>query len=210
MSELVKNWEAVLNKVFPSGVPSQASWSNSANINGVLSDIGALNTAHMFFPDGGGEDLTGSTSKKGEIELHSGDPSHGAYIIKASSLEFHCLHGKTLSAYFMLNLSPISNESKFPDSANDYREEFGESSGQTYTLNEFNSNTDRNGDDLPRDTRRIARFWGGGKIAIFAKAAPYNNQQFTNSAFGFDAYDAYHMKTAEFQKVIQKITEIYK
>jgi len=207
-NELRGNWEHALLRVFPNGIPVQASWTETDEIARVLSAIGAPNTGHMFFPGGGGEDLTGAApSQAGLIELHSGDWKAGAYVVQAASLEFSCPFGQTLAAHFMLHLSPISRQPRFSSSSDEYQEEFGEAGGRTYSFEEYTASIDRNGNDLPANTRRIVRYWGGGKIAVFAKASPYNDQHVTNRAFGFDAYDGYHMDAQKFDVVVQKLAE---
>lgn len=207
-NELADNWEHALKRTFPSGIPAQASWTQTGDIAKTLASIAAANTGHMFFPDGGGEDLTGvKATQAGLIELHAGDARDGTYVVKIDTLEFRRPLEQSLVAYFMLNLSPISTQAQFAESSNEYREEFAEAGTRTYTFSEFMEGRAHDGASLPAETRRINRFWGGGKIAIFAKASPYNDQQVTNRAFGFDAYEAYHLKDAEFSLAVKQLAQ---
>lgn len=203
---LVANWDAALQRAFPNAIPTEASWTQTSEIAKILRSISAPNTGHMFFPEGGGQDLTGvEPTPEGNIELHSGDPTKGAYVVKADSLRFCVPHKQPLMAYFLLKLSPLSRQPVFAASSNTYREEFAEIGGHTYTFDEFMSGIDGNGEDIPDNARRIMRYWNGGLIAVFAKASPYNDQQVTSRAFGFDAYEAYHMNAQEFEPAVWKL-----
>lgn len=198
--ELKKNWQDALTRVFPNGVPDHASWAEKAQIIQILKAIGAKNTGHMFYPGGGGDDLTGASSIKDLVDLHSGDPSHGVTRVSVASLEFTCPEGQTEMAYFQLNLAPISGKPEFKES-DEFREEFGEGKQRTYTVGECDAGVDRAGNDLPNGVRRVVRYWAGGKFVVFSKASPYNDHGVTRK-LGFDAYDAYHMDDAAFQETV--------
>lgn len=205
---LALNWQAALRKVFPSGVPDAASWTDKHAIAGVLAAIARPSTGHMFYPDHGGDDLVSaisSTQSDDWVELHSDDTDNWPHIVRPASLAFVCPHNCEWMAHFLLKSADISSEPEFPDSASEYFEEYAEaSSGKRFTLSQWNNDDDGNGGSLPPDTRRVLKYWKAGTIAIFAKCSPYNQI----SLPGFDAYSAVHLDEPRFASVVSKLTEL--
>ena len=102
----MKEWELVLQNVFPNGIPEFSKWTNHNEIIKVLNKLGSYdNSNHLFYPNGGGLDLEGS-SKSYEtrcIEIRTGHNE----IISPKSLTFHSFPNLDWS-YFRIELNQIS------------------------------------------------------------------------------------------------------
>lgn len=99
---VINNWNATLNKMFPSGVPKYAVWNDVVVISKVLEKLSAKNTNHIFFPNGGGQDLSRAVLKdalKLKIIINAGLEQQ----IKPMRLSFHSFANLEWS-YFRIQL----------------------------------------------------------------------------------------------------------
>jgi hypothetical protein len=189
-------WAEVLNGVFPSGIPITAKWESISDIINILNLIGKVEYSnHLFFPSGGGDDLSGAdiSQEFDCLELCFGSPQ-GAKILKAKQLSFELIENDISFSYFRLetkNLSPSSiNEVSTEDNCK--YEELTELEPGIYTkLRAWMDGyylEDGEMLNLPSSARRITRYLNGSFV-ILPKSSLYNQIGST--------YDARHNNMSE-------------
>ena len=198
-------WESFLEELFPNNIPETITWNNKAEIISVLNKIGIEpNLAHLFFPDGGGSDLTGASNsyEAGCIELHC---DRVAYIVKPDSLIFESFGNKYEWAYFRLEVLDLEPSGVYNSNIS-HSEELVELSPKNYASrivwDQGFIEYDENGDEisLPKTARLVFRILDGSFV-IFAKGSFYNRTH--------ESYDAMHneMTSDEFKKKIYEMKE---
>jgi serine/threonine-protein kinase len=180
----LREWNSVLNRLFPDSIPKVATWERLDDIVTVLtliSSVPSLN--HLFYPHGGGNDLTGCTNayEDGCLELKFGSISE---IIKPTSLTFNSCDKDNLEwAYFRIEtgrLDPVLNNEKGRT-----REELCELTPGQYVERSFWDmgylGYDGAGNEmrLPASARPVTRNFEGSYV-IFAKGSVYNKTPSTN------------------------------
>jgi serine/threonine-protein kinase len=205
VKEGMERWNEIINKLFPVSVPKSMEWSTVKDISVVLNLIGQVpNTNHIFCPDGGGFDLTGSaiSVESGCIELKS---DGSTTIIKPRRLTFHAINSDPNWHYFYLETNTLS-----PSGVYDYddtdsliqrtSEEVCELAPGDYVERSIWDygyfGSDENGDPLPlsNSARPIIREFTGS-FAVFGKYSYYNQDNSTYDGrhnklgpIGFDQY----------------------
>ncbi|MCW0197378.1 protein kinase [Sphingopyxis sp.] len=194
----LSEWTEIQNRLFPSGAPQSATWTDIDSICSVLRLAGqneSLN--HMFFPDGGGMTMSGvSRSADAElIELKTGFLT----ILKPLKLTFESFAAGSQWNYFRLEATPLAatgTEGAYVRESG-YSEEVWELSPGRYAGldawddGEFLDDPDAHG------ARRLHRMLKGSFV-IFSTSSPYNRTSST--------YDARHEKMSEidFREYMQK------
>lgn len=166
-------WQEIRELLFPSYIPSHAEWLDIDDMVSVLNLVGQYDSLnHLFFPDGGGLDLTGASRsyERGCIELHFGEL---VYIVKPKRLLYEYIEKTCEWNYFYLELNQL--DAVTADLPSEYyAEELCEmASGEYYPLDVL-KNMSR--DDYDRiKPRRIVRYLRGSLVA-FHKDSIYNNE----------------------------------
>lgn len=107
-SRNLTEWLELLNSIFPTGEPSNASWTNINSICAVLNKVcSSKSLNHMFYPTGGGNTLIGvSKAEESEmIALHICEKS--AEIMKPKKLTYESFGADPQWNYFRLELENI-------------------------------------------------------------------------------------------------------
>lgn len=192
-------WKWFLNKIFPVGTPKRAEWKTQddiVNILLLLSKNSSLN--HMFYPDGGGNDLSGvsKASESGLIALHIDEES--AELIKPLKLCFESFGLSSEWNYFWLEADNISSIG-VPNCMrpNGFAEDLTEISPGFYGSIGCWQNNGFNGEPLPEGARCVTRY-SKGAFVFFCKRSTYNLNPST--------YDGRHFKMGEekFREYIEK------
>lgn len=200
-SSSAHTWLALQQTLFPVAVPSHASWEKVEDVTNILTAVattGWLN--HMFFPDGGGADLTSvaKAPEDGYIELRCDDDD--VSVVKPGRLFFESCGAAAEWAYFFLEVSPCSPVDPKRSSVDGcYVEHLAEVPGRGYV---GSADLLEEADDagLPEGSRAVARYWRGSFV-FFQKSSTYNTALRTAD---FDVYAAPHaqMSAAEFREVV--------
>lgn len=164
-------WKEVQEQLFPSYVPSHAEWTDKEDMISVLNLLGQYNSLnHLFFPDGGGLDLTGASSSYEQdcIELHFGE---FVYIIKPKRLLYEYVDKTCEWNYFYIDLGEMDAITQVL-SPTCFCEEFCEVAPREYHPLELFNEMPLN--DLRRiKPRHIVRYLKGSMVA-FNKDSIYN------------------------------------
>lgn len=180
-------WIDVQRKLFPVLAPCRATWTSLNDIVTVLNLIGERsNMNHLFFPSGGGLDLTGarlSTREVGCIELLT---DGYVSILRPKSLQFESFGYDYEWDYFRLEASELEPSGVYPDlDRND--EELTEIGGEFYAPRHHWDSGYFEHKSLPEGSRSVSRYFRGSFV-IFGKESIYNHTSGT--------YDARHDKVS--------------
>lgn len=194
-------WEQMLAGIFPISMPSTASWTRHQDMVAVLNHVSATkNLNHLFFPRGGGLDLTGAAISldRGCIDLNFG-PSTS--IAKPNRLSCEIFPDNMEYSYFRIDCDYLAPSGIYDQLAFDH-EELVQLDDGTYLDRSFwdrgYMSHDPDGNEVPfPKTARIVTRSMKGSFVIFCKASTYNADRST--------YDARHSKvsTAEFREYIE-------
>lgn len=201
----LKEWKNFLLNLFANKIPQSKTWNNKTEIIKILNTIGEKpNLTHLFFPNGGGLDLTGAKNSAEDncIELLF---DRLAYIVKPDYLSFEYFGDEYEWAYFRLETLELKPSGIYKELIYNF-EELTELNPKNYVdryiWDQGFIEYDENGDEkpLPKTARVITRLFNGA-LVIFAKGSIYNR---TN-----ESYDAWHnkMEPAEFRKHIEDAIE---
>lgn len=198
----IAEWDSLLNKLFPSGIPETAFWDNESEIIETLNAIGeGGHVVHLFFPSGGGLDLSGAemANEAGCIEIVT---EGSGTIVKPDRLIFESYPGQPNDwSYFRLEtkeLQPISERFSMVSGLHEalvLRTDGQYDDVGHYAFYEPEYNPELIG------CRRIARY-SKSAFVMFAKSSPYNNIP--------DTYDGRHnkMNSVEFREYISKMLNL--
>jgi serine/threonine-protein kinase len=191
----MKEWALILENIFPNGIPEYSKWTNLEQIKKVLNKLGSFdNSNHMFYPEGGGLDLAGSSNSNETncIEIKTAFNE----IISPKSLTFHSFENIE-SSYFRIELNQIP-QTKVYDYENEYSEELCEISPLEYISREHWDEHRYDDEPLPPDSRLVMRRLKG-TLVIFGKMSAYNSHRST--------YDGRHndYSDEDFRKYIETI-----
>lgn len=118
-------WVEINHKIFPLHEPDHAEWSDMGRMVGILNILGTYDSLnHLFFPNGGGLDLTGARLSKvpQSIELEFGGL---VFEAQPKKLVYERISEDFQWSYFRLELKEI--EPQFEQFVVDpYMEEYGE------------------------------------------------------------------------------------
>jgi hypothetical protein len=184
-------WLDLQQTLFPVAVPLRASWEKFDDVVSVLSAVAATGWLnHMFFPDGGGADLTSvvPSAEAGFIELRCDDD---VSVVKPGRLSFESCGGDPEWNYFRLELGPATPID--PQVATDGDccvERLAEIPGRGYADAACLEEGLYQGAANLKGPREVARYFRGAFV-FFQKSSTYNMYLRTEA---FDVYDAPHAK----------------
>lgn len=200
-----KQWIEVISALFPYSIPQHAEWTNMQDIMSVLSLISRYDSLnHLFFPDGGGLDLT-AVSKSYEDHCLELDFDGLRRIINPKILIFESIEADFLWNYFRLECNPM--EPVLKSTPKDCSEE-GVSEIAPLEYEEYHVLEDRDvaiteGYHVTPLSRQIERHLKGS-IVIFSKNSLYNRTTST--------YDGRHnrINAKEFRDYIEQVARKYR
>jgi len=211
--ETLPKWRKLVEDLFPVSIPEMARWTELDDIIKVLDRIGkqyGRNFNHMFFPYGGGLDLTGAkrSIEQGCVEL---DADGLAYICKPRELTFYAVENEPDWMYFQLDTSPLKDSGVYEDIDEDeFSEELTEVAPGEYADRSvwdygYYVYDDSGKEERLRKSARVVTRILRGSLVIFCKASWYNLVQGSK----FDAYNAIHQKCTaeEFYQLIKKLAK---
>lgn len=172
-----RDWKRLIDGLFPIARPVRAKWEKPQEIITVLNQIGSVPSVnHLFFPDGGGQDLLGA-AEANESGLISLDCDGTNYYVKPESLSFESFGDPEdyQWSYFRLALSPIPATGTYKDfdKAAHVAEELLELSPGEYVNRSSWDEGEYDGEPLPKEARVIVRLLRGS-VVIFQKSSFYN------------------------------------
>lgn len=183
-------WTELSHKLFPLGMPERATWQHIDSICAVLAEIAGVQALnHMFYPDGGGNTITGVSraAEPGLIVLHVGGIR--ADLLRPAKLTYESFGNAANWNYFRLE-AEILEPTGQPHSL--------DSKGRVEALTEIKpgfyapyhcwDNGEYHGEPLPELARPVSRYLEGSFV-LFSTYSPYNRTPST--------YDARHNKMGE-------------
>ena len=172
-----RDWKRLIDGLFPIARPLRAKWEHPAQIMDVLNQLGRLPRAnHLFFPDGGGQDLLGArvAPESGLLSLNCGGVDR---YVKPESLSFESFGDADdyQWSYFRLALFhiPATGIYQHFDKTGHVSEELLELCPGEYAPRSGWDENEHNGEPLPRGARLIVRILHGS-LVIFQKSSFYN------------------------------------
>lgn len=184
----ILEWEFYIRDIIPHTLPEKISWTNLEDIIHILKIISHTNLNHMFFPSGGGMDLTdcSTSNEDGFIELDVGY----TLKLKPKRLILNTFKASFDWNYFYLETESIAHplhEDVFED-RNRFDMEIIEISPGKYVYYK--------GEKVTQGRRLVLQLHGG--IAIFSKGSFYNSVSST--------YDGRHSRgtSDDFRNYIQR------
>ncbi|MNB83274.1 Serine/threonine-protein kinase PknL [compost metagenome] len=181
-------WEFYIREIIPSTLPEKISWTNIEDIIDILKMVSHTNLNHLFFPRGGGMDLTDCSvsNEDGFIELNVGF----TLKLKPKRLTLNTFKASFDWNYFYLETESIVHplrEEIFEDTKR-FDTEIIEISPGNYVSYE---------DEKASQGRRLVLQLHGG-LAIFSKGSFYNSISST--------YDGRHSRGTpdDFRNYIQR------
>lgn len=195
-------WFELQKTLFPLGAPKNSYWENVDSIITILNEISKSNSLnHMFYPNKGGNTITGASraTEEGFIALHIGD--HHAELVAPKKLTYESFGVDPSWDYFRLEVEPSKPSdiegAVMDDGISEFLTEI--EPGEYIDYNHWVHN-DYYGKSLPDAARPVQRFLNGSFV-FFCTASIYNQIRGE-----FDAYTALHTKMSEddFRKMIQK------
>ncbi len=203
---LRNQWEALLEGVFPHGIPDTAEWSDPNEIAEVLNAISST-INHVFHPEGGGEDLFGARiTREGHLEwsIHENGLDTYANVVAPLKLTFWNPGKQNHEANFVLEVGLLTPVGSAHDRGEFVEEVTEIRSGVYEPLSSWDNGQTQRGEDLPTGARKLCRVIKPARFAIFGKGSLYNS--FKDRSF--DAYDAHHNDPVEFKKIVSALAEI--
>ncbi|MCD4487098.1 protein kinase [Chromobacterium vaccinii] len=194
-------WLLLEKKIFPCAVPCNAEWTNIESIVSILQLVAgwrALN--HMFYPDGGGNNISSvGLAKEQDFIFLAPESSGRIVIVKPKKLSFESVSSNPIWNYFRLeciDIKPIDRS--FVASEISMSEELVSlDNGSYYPGSYWWSDERPENIELPTGAELVSRFTSG--IFLFCGTrSPYNLDSST--------YDARHnrMSENEFRTYIHK------
>lgn len=173
--ENLLQWIEIQRRIFPIYEPDRAEWTGLERIVGILNLLGSYQSLnHMFFPNGGGLDLTGAVMarEEGFAELHCGGL---IYTLRPKRLLYERISDDFQWNYFRLEVEEIDDISE-EFRTDGYMEEFGEltESEGSIRLIPIHDLDEMSREDAERyKARHITRFLRGSMV-VFHKNSLYN------------------------------------
>lgn len=200
-------WKNVVAQLFPDGFPKIAQWAVPTEIAEVLSQIGQPNLVHLFYPDNGGNDLTGAMWAGTSQALWIMDGTHQYVEVSPIRLTFRSFGVDHLDwAYFHLETGRFEstgvNENVGRDDLGRNHEVFFRlPDGSSISRHEWAALPPERDDD--RNEATMVRRFGSGCLVFWPKGSPYNVDDPLN------AYNAPHatFTEEEYFQVILKLRE---
>ena len=173
--ENLLQWIEIQRRIFPIYEPDRAEWVGLERMVGVLNMLGTYQSLnHLFFPNGGGLDLTGAVMARedGFLELHCGGL---IYTLRPKRLLYERVSDDFQWNYFRLEVEETDaiSEDFRTDS---YMEEFGElteGDGNIRLIPISELDEMSREESVKYKARHIARFLKGSMV-VFHKNSLYN------------------------------------
>lgn len=182
-------WAAIARSVFPVAVPSSARWERASDIATLLTELADQNRVHhVFFPDGGGLDLTGvrpNLETAGALEL---DFQGISVIIKPECLWFEGFPHAREWDYYILRCGDLPSIDNAPNHQPDrHASEYLELGSGRYADRKYYDFGEFRGEPLPSTARVVTRI-DGGRFLFVHRTSVYNRVSST--------YDGRHNKVS--------------
>lgn len=203
--ENLLQWVEINHKIFPLHEPDHAEWIDWGRMVGIFNILGTYeNLNHLFFPNGGGLDLTGARLSRDSQGI---DLEFGGLVFEAQpeKLVYERISEDFQWSYFRLELKTI--EPQFKQFVVDpYMEEYGE---VTYAdgkidaipLGKYN---DMDENEIKRlNARHVVRYLKGS-LVVFHKNSLYN--QLVSQYRG----EHEHLSVEEFRRQIIELSLKFK
>ena len=176
-------WEQCLVRVFPTAIPTSASWTDMDAIVAVLNQFCAESVNHTHLPDGGGMDILKVARAREDncLELH--DAPSCAFICRPSILALEHFPESPWNSFFLLETAPLKPSGVYERHPRPY-EELLELPGGEYVerscLDAGYIGHDESGDEIPiPDPHRLVTRFFSGKFLMVAKASLWNQDSAT-------------------------------
>lgn len=183
-------WTEVQRVLFPVSVPKRAVWTDVDSICAALQEVVKVKSLnHMFYPEGGGNTITGISHAKesGMIALHVGE--RGVDILKPQKLSYESFGSDQAWNYFRLEAESIQPTGVYKlSSSSVVSEELTELQPGKYVNFSHWQNDEYKGESLPDSARPITRYLNGSFV-FFSTRSHYNLNSGT--------YDGRHNKMDE-------------
>ena len=173
--ENLKLWEEKLLEIFNNQIPVRCEWNNTLQIREIINKIGIDGLNHMFYPSGGGLDITGceiSSQRDALIEILTGIPN----VCYPRRLVFDSICGEIEWSYFRLELNELEPSGLYSDKMEFDEEVYENFTGELMPYSDYEPN---------ESCRHIVRLLKG-TVLIVPKMCYYNNIPYT--------YDGRHNK----------------
>ena len=183
-------WKSAIQNIFPNSRPKSTSWTNLAEIIGVLSHVADGNWNYCFLPSRGGMELDGVRKSLEENCIELVWSCESVAIIRPKILQFENFPGYPSLSYFRIETAPLTPVGKMElgQLYEELAEIFPGEYRDRWVLDAGYYDHDESGVEipLPENTRCVCRYFRGSFV-IFAKGSAYN--------FYFDdATSAHHEK----------------
>lgn len=212
-NEMLPEWKNMMDSLFPVSIPKFAQWTELEDMIEVLNQIGkqCSKSNHMFFPSGGGLDLTGaklSAVEEGCVELHTKGLTK---LVKPQELIFFSIDKDPGWMGFRLDLSTLQPSGVYEEySENSITEEVTEVLPGVYEQRAvwdygYYIYPDSDREERLRANARVVTRFLRGSLVIFSKVSWYNLVRTKN----FDAYNAIHneFSAEEFYEFIKDMAQ---
>ncbi len=198
-------WVEINHKIFPLHEPDHAEWTDLGRMVGILNTLGTYESLnHLFFPNGGGLDLTGARLTK---EPQSIEMEFGGLVFEAQpkKLVYERISDDFQWSYFRLELKEIEPQYK-QYVVDPYMEEYGEvmladGTIKAIPLKKYDELDER--EIVQLKARHIVRYLKGS-LVVFHKNSLYNQL--------VSKYRGEHdkMPAEEFKRQIKELAEKFK
>lgn len=177
------DWKALLDELFPGGIPERARWEETAAIHEVLTHLCSRSGVHYtFLPSGGGLDLRGVQA--GHAPYTSELLFSLPWLASIEALTFESFgDGPSYYpwAYFRIDLRELPSVGPLLDERGEFRQALTElSPGEFAPKTRWDERFDEGG-ELPASARPVV-LARKGPLVLFSKVSIYN--QLDEAAFG--------------------------
>jgi len=194
-------WKERITAILGPAPPITCTWHGVQDITSVLKGMSGELIGHLYFPDGGGNDLkdTRLSQEKRCIELHAGSIN----VVQPVKLTFHRIPQFLVEwSFFHLTTMrmPASGIYQTPSERVSY-EPLTEYPDGSYDDIEYSESGYRDGPNgpvrIPDGSRKISRYIKPGVFVLVCKGSLYNIRQ--GRPVTGDTYDGRHNQMAEHQ-----------
>ena len=181
-------WKELMQRLFPMGAPTRATWTGVDAICAVLNEVGKVDSLnHMFYPSGGGNTIT-NVSRAGENNFIAIE-ALGVSILKPFKLTFESPGQSSEWNYFRLEAEEVNPIGECESEGDQLREYLTEIEPGVYASRDlWDDRGYEYGEELPSTARPVVRYLKGSFV-IFSTRSPYNLDSST--------YDTRHEKVSE-------------
>lgn len=197
-----RQWRAIAKSFFPVALPLSASWVQTGDIALILGELaGQSRIHHVFFPDGGGLDLTGVAVYNQVVDCVELDFGGITALVRPSYLNFERFPDDSGWDYFLLVCDAMPQIQNDPFNAIDRAGvEYLELSPGCYANRKHHDLSEFRGEPLPETARVVTRYSSGHFLFVHRTSA-YNRDSST--------YDGRHnkMPPERFRQLIERSIE---